>query len=239
MKPDFTPTQARLNEALTELFTASECWGGHLQAQPDSGEVRYSAQGHHQSGQEIAVYPFTLPQQTLLQALLAQYAAETSGGIGFLSIFVNLRQSIFTYQPISVAAEARAEAAAATAQAERNRTYREQLRHTLSPTPFGPALAAQVAGVLAQGGWFGYGHPAYCGTGFDVVNGHYRYGMIWEGTLEPYQIFLGRPEFEAWLAQQSDLSLALLELEEPDLWHNQTVTRARLLALVGSPVQHQ
>jgi len=58
--------------------------------------------------------------------------------------------------------------------------------------------------------------------------------MVWEGTLEPHQTWATRPDFEAWLAQQSDLSLALLELEEPSLWHNQTVTRARLLDFISA-----
>lgn len=233
MNAAFTPTQVRLNEALTELFTASECWGGRLQMQPSPGEVLYSAQGHHQSGQEIAVYPFTLPQQALLRTLLRQYADETPGGIGFLTIQVNLRQSIFLYHSTTAAEEARAKAAKAAAQAERDRACRERLRRELSPVPFGPELAAQVADALAQGRWFNYGHPAYCGMGLDVVAGQYRYGPVWEGGLEPERTFPGRAEFAAWLARQSDLSLALLEINDPTLWHNQTVTRARLLELVA------
>lgn len=235
MNSEFTPTQTRLNEALTQLFTMSECWGGRFEMQPTAGEVRYVARGHHQSGQEITVYPFTLPQQALLEALLAQYAEETPGGIGFLTIFVNLRQSIFTYQPVSVAAEAQAEATEAAAQGERDRARRERLHRELSPTPFGPELAAQTAEALAQGRPFNYGHPAYCGMGFDMVAGQYRYGPVWEGGLEPERTFLDRAGFVAWLARQSDLSLALLELEAPTLWHNQTVTRARLLALLHAP----
>jgi hypothetical protein len=230
--PDFTPTQTRLNNALTELFSASECWGGYLQMQPTPEEVRYSARGYHHSGQEINVYPILPP----LKGLLAQYATETPGGIGFLTIFVNLRQSLFTYQPTSVADAAQAATAEATAQAERDRAYREQLRRELSPTPFGPELANQVADALAQGRWFNYGHPAYCGMGLDFGDGHYRYGSVWESGLEPERTFPDRAGFVAWLARQSDLSLALLEFEDPTLWHNQTVTRARLLELVGRPV---
>jgi len=109
MSIDFTPTQLRLNEALTELFTASECWGGYLEMEPTPAEVLYGARGYHQSGQEISVYPILPP----LKALLHQYANETPGGIGFLTIFVNLRQGLFTYQPTSVAEAAAAEAAEA------------------------------------------------------------------------------------------------------------------------------
>lgn len=231
--PNFTPTQIRLNKALTELFTTSECWGGRFEVQLNAGEPLYSAQGHHHSGQEIAVYPFSLPQQALLQELLHQYAAETPGGIGSLTIFVNLRQSLFTYQPTSVAAETEAKAAEATAQTERDRAYDQRLRRELSPAPFGPELATQAADALARGCWFNYGHPAYCGMGFDVVAGQYRYGPVWEGTLEPERTFSDRAGFVAWLAQQSDLSLALLEFGDPTLWHNQTVTRARLLELIA------
>lgn len=230
MNPTFTPTQTRLNEALTALFTASECWGGYLEMQPSPGEVLYGARGYHQSGQEITVYPILPP----LKALLHLYAEEMPGGIAFLTIFVNLPQSIFTYQSTSVAAAAQA-AAEATAQTKRDQEHRRHLRQTLSPAPFGPALAAQVAATLAQGRELAYGHPAHCGTGLNCVDGHYRYGMVWEGLLDPHRTWDNRPDFEAWLAGQSDLSLALLELEEPSLRHNQTVTRARLLALVGGP----
>ncbi|MBO2009441.1 hypothetical protein [Hymenobacter negativus] len=230
MSTDFTPNQTDLNEALTELFATAECWGGYLAMQPTPGEVLYNAWGYHQSGKEINVYPILPP----LKALLNQYAAETPGGIGFLTIFVNLRQAVFTYQHTSVSKEAGAAAAKATAQAEQDRAYRERLRRELSPASFGPELAAQVAEALAQGRWFNYGHPAYCGMGFDVVEGQYRYGSVWEGGLEPERTFADRVGFVAWLAQQSDLSLALLEFEDPMLWNNQTVTRARLLELVGS-----
>lgn len=230
-KPDFSPTQVRLNESLMELFTTSECWGGYLEMQPAPEETLYRARGYHQSGQEISVYPILPP----LKALLHQYAEETPGGVGFLTIFVNLRQSIFTYQPTSVAKEAKAVAAEASAQAQRDQQHYQHLRQTLSPFPYGPALAAQVATTLAQGRELAYGHPAHCGTGLNFLEGRYRYGMVWEGTLEPHLVFLSRPDFEAWLAEQSDLSLALLELQQPELWSNQTVTRARLLELIDRP----
>jgi hypothetical protein len=225
----FTPTQACLNEALAHLFSKSECWGGYLHMQPTPSEVLFGARGYHLSGQEINVYPIEPP----LQALLRQYADESPGGIGFLTIQVNLRQSIFRYRHTTVAEEAQTEAAETAAQSQRDQQHRARLFQELSPAPFGPALAAQVAATLAQGHELAYGHPAHCGTGLNFYAGHYRYGMVWEGTLEPHQTWATRPEFEAWLAQQSDLSLALLELPQPKLWHNQTVTRARLLELVG------
>jgi hypothetical protein len=206
MNPVFTPTQTRLNAALAELFTASECWGGYLEMQPTAEETLYGARGYHQSSQEVNVYPILPP----LKALLHQYAQETPGGIGFLAIFVNLRQGIFTYQPTSVATTARATATEAAAQAQRDQKRRQHLRQTLSPTPFGPALAGQVAAVLAEGRWLGYGHPAYCGMGLDFADGHYRYGPVWEGGLEAERTF-DHAGFVAWLTQQSNLSLALLE----------------------------
>jgi hypothetical protein len=226
----FTPTQARLNEALAHLFSKSECWGGYLHMQPTPSEVLFGARGYHLSGQEINVYPIEPP----LQALLRQYADESPGGIGFLIIRVNLPQSLFAYQHTSVAEEAQAVAAETAAQAQRDGAYREQLRQTLSPAPFGSELAVQVAEALARGRWFNYGHPAYCGMGLEFSAGQYRYGPVWEGTLEPERTF-DRAAFVAWLTQQSDLSLAQLEFEDPLLWNNQTVTRARLLKLVERP----
>ena len=229
MRHSFTPTQVRINEELAKLFAASECWGGYFRMELTPEAVHYDARGHHQSGKDITVYPIEAP----LKALLTQYATEAPGGIGFLTIQVNLRQSIFAYHSTTVAEEAQAAAAVAAARSQRDEQHRRHLRQTLSPAPFGPALAAQVAEELARGRELAYGHPAHCGTGLNFRDGHYRYGMVWEGTLEPHQTFPSRPDFEAWLAEQSDLSLALLELEQPDLWDNQTVTRARLLALVS------
>lgn len=101
------------------------------------------------------------------------------------------------------------------------------------PTPYGLALADQVAEALFQGYAFNYGHPAYCGTGFDVADGHFRYGEVWEGGVEPRLTFATRPEFVRWLAEQSDALMA----GPPGAghaWDAQVVTRRRLLALVQS-----
>lgn len=62
--------------------------------------------------------------------------------------------------------------------------------------------------------------------------GGYVYGGVWDGGLEPGQVYSSRQAFVAWLATQSDYSLAGLESKDPWAWGNQTITRKRLKEFV-------
>lgn len=99
--------------------------------------------------------------------------------------------------------------------------------------PFGAALAAQVAEGLSHGQQLMPYHRDYCGMGLECHNHHYCYGEVWDGRyLEPQLIFSCAEDFVAWLASQSNKSLARLEEANPWYWHNQTITRQRLLEFV-------
>jgi predicted metal-dependent HD superfamily phosphohydrolase len=116
------------------------------------------------------------------------------------------------------------------------------------PTPFGRALAEQVAATLDQGHEFGYTHRDYCGMGLALIDGHYCYDELGDGRmprlkdiLEPNDrgghAFTDRAAFIEWLATQSDYSLCRLE-QQIDFYHgNQTVDRDRLLEFVHSNEQ--
>jgi hypothetical protein len=229
MNPAFTPAQTRVNDVLTRLLTAAGCRGGRLQFRPIDGAGLVSLSGHHHSGKDIAIFPIELP----LKRALGHYAAEVPGGLGFLTIAVDLGPPAFAYHHTSpgaqTQADTQAEAAETTARATRQLEHRERLRHTLSPAPFGPTLAARVAGALAQGRPFNYSHRDYCGAGFDHQGGTFRYGDAWDGhLLDPAQPFADQAGFVAWLARQSDLALARLNEKDAFYWNNQPITRARL-----------
>ena len=75
--------------------------------------------------------------------------------------------------------------------------------------PYGLALAKQVAAALSGGRSLGgHGHRDYSGVGFDYHDGHFRYFAVWETTLTPLFTFAKREKFEAWLAKQSEGSMA-------------------------------
>lgn len=104
----------------------------------------------------------------------------------------------------------------------------DHLQQLASDTlPFGEALATAVAGKLRTGTSIGYAHRDYCGTGLDYNEGHYRYGEIWDGYLEPALTFTGQQDFIIWLAAQSTESLARLD-DDAFYRGNQVITRERL-----------
>ncbi len=75
--------------------------------------------------------------------------------------------------------------------------------------PYGLALAKQVAAALSAGRSLGgHGHRDYCGLGFDYQDGHFRHVAVWDVVVTQLLTFANRPEFEAWLAKQSEVSLA-------------------------------
>jgi len=228
MSPDFTPTQVRLNDLLTQQLKAAGCWGGRLQMRPTGGASLVSLSGHHHSGKDVVVFPIGLP----LKRALGQYVEEMSDRIGFLTIDADLPQHTYQYHHISAGAQAQADAQAEAAEKkasiERQQEYHAYLRQHLATTPFGAALAARVADALALGRPFNYSHRDYCGTGFDYHVGSFRYGEVWDYTFGPLRTFASKSEFEAWLAQQSDASLARHNEKDAFYWNNQTVTQQRL-----------
>ncbi|HYF34266.1 MAG TPA: hypothetical protein VD994_03160 [Prosthecobacter sp.] len=109
----------------------------------------------------------------------------------------------------------------------------------LDPIPYGPDLAARVASYLEQGHSIGYGHRDYCGMGLETCEGKFCYAELNDGRMCPLEdlladtsgltrIFHDRASFIAWLAAQSDVTLARLE-DPNDFYHrNQTIDRERI-----------
>ena len=103
------------------------------------------------------------------------------------------------------------------------------------PTPYGIALASQVADALDRGVTVTYDHRDYCGMGLARAGADYLYGTVNDGHLFDDMVFASREALVAWLAQQSDLALAGREASSPFYWNNQRVTRARLLEANANP----
>lgn len=135
----------------------------------------------------------------------------------------------------------------ATAQAQYLRTLKPTLEQaTATPavselrlasardsTPYGLTLAAQVAARLDQGIMLGHSRRGYGGMGLARGAGtEYQYGEVWDGALSPSQTFPGWAAFVAWLAAQSDFSLAGPAGSTSSSDDNQALTRQRLTELI-------
>ena len=119
--------------------------------------------------------------------------------------------------------------------------------HHLSSQPLGETLASELADLLVRGLRIAEGHRDYGGMGLCYHDGIFLYSHVYDGELLPpgeplYQhagvsaelrSFTDEAAFVAWLAAQTDLSLAGLELADPWLHRNQRLTRQRLESAVA------
>ena len=209
-----------LNEFLLAHLRAAGCVRGHFEATSPTPPYVFT-------GEDAAGQPLNFPDLAadgLLPGLVRGYF-ETyySAGYARLLIALDARTGHFIgtlRTPAQEAAHLRLKAQGRPAP-PRNRAA------------YGAALAGQVADALHQAHALRPHHRDYCGMGLECANGHFRYGEVWDGQyLEAQLIFSSREDFVNWLAGQSNKSLARLEEPDPWYWHNQTVTRARLLELV-------
>jgi hypothetical protein len=100
-------------------------------------------------------------------------------------------------------------------------------------TPYGLTLAAQVAASLDQGTALAYSRRGYGGMALARSAGAgYQYGEVWDGAISPSRTFPSWAAFVAWLAAQSDCSLAGPESYSLGSQDNQAITRQRLMELV-------
>ena len=109
------------------------------------------------------------------------------------------------------------------------------LRPALAPdhAPYGLTLAAQVAARLDQGITLAHSLRGYGGLGLARRAGaEYQYGEVWDGVLSPSQTFASWAAFVAWLAAQSDFSLAGSHNQGSSNQPYQGITRQRLTELV-------
>jgi len=214
----YTPA---INEYLRDQLTALGCRRGKFDS---TGDGRHSSlTGTRPNGQAAFMWAFFQDFNVLLADYLERYCPPTTAR---LTIHIDLDADTFRYELTTHAAVARLVDTEAQQELERRR---QLPRDT---TPYGPALAGQVADALRVGHFLGYGHRDYCGFGLEYAAGEYRYGAIWEGGLEPHQTFASRESFVGWLARQSDAALAQLDKPDPWLWDNQVLTRQRLQEFV-------
>lgn len=103
----------------------------------------------------------------------------------------------------------------------------------LDRTPYGLTLAGQVAACLDQGITLAHNCHGYGGMGLARGAGaEYQYGEVWDSALLPSQTFASWAAFVAWLAVQSDFSLAAPLTHNPSSQQGQAITRQRLIELV-------
>jgi hypothetical protein len=100
------------------------------------------------------------------------------------------------------------------------------------PEPYGRALAEKVADALDRGVKVAYDHRDYCGMGLVKLDAGYVYGVFNDGSPEAVATFSTREAFVEWLSAQSDASLSGRD-EDPFVWDNQRLTRARLAKALG------
>ena len=97
------------------------------------------------------------------------------------------------------------------------------------PTPYGAALANAVAEALERGVTIAYAHRDYGGMGLARRADGYAYGPVFDGDVQDGAIYPTQAAFVAWLAAQSDATLAGRDAPSPFDWDNQRLTRARLI----------
>jgi hypothetical protein len=99
-------------------------------------------------------------------------------------------------------------------------------------TPYGLTLAAQVAARLDQGMALVPSQRGYGGMGLARAGAAYQYGEVWDGVLSPSKTLPSWAAFVAWLAVQSDFSLARSEKYALASRPPEAITRQRLTELV-------
>ncbi|WP_046243240.1 hypothetical protein [Hymenobacter terrenus] len=211
-------TQLLINEHLRRRLETAGCVRGRFAVNGPSAQ--FTLTGEKANGQSVLFWDF---DDRAFNRLVGDYLdVHYSDGSARLTIDLEVATGRGTYARTTQTQQA------AAARAEKQQEVANKKQQLRDRTAYGPALAEKVAITLSRGQTLGYSHRDYCGMGFDYYQGHFRYGEVWEYELKPLRSFARRPEFEAWLANQSDASLARTEEKDPFYWDNQTITRQRL-----------
>lgn len=119
----------------------------------------------------------------------------------------------------------------------------------MSNSTIGVSLAEAVARHLEAGHKLAHSHPEYCGMGLHCVNGVFIYCEVYDGDLltetqyhnqakqgdaPEFLAFAERAQFVAWLAGQSDQSLAGLDAQQDWRRNNQRLSLQRLQEFIQS-----
>jgi hypothetical protein len=200
----------------------------------ERGELRYQAPSMISlSGINEVDKPILIWQTgQRLSYLLSQYV-DQQRDCGGVTIVINLPGQFF-YTPMAKAAIQQAAKQKEIEQRDEAQQAKLNMRQELAQRrdTFGWELAEKVANALQRSNGIGYGHRDYCGMGLEYRQGTFYYGELWDGAMpEPTYEWSSKENFVAWLAHQSDASLARLEAKESFYWGNQTITRQRLIEL--------
>ncbi|MFV0477811.1 MAG: hypothetical protein ACK5ME_08255 [Parahaliea sp.] len=110
----------------------------------------------------------------------------------------------------------------------------------LDNTPYGSELAQAVADRLVEeasntswGGLF-FAHQYYCGLGLFYTQGQFVLGTVDDGYGLNITVARFDSEFSAWLASESDRSMACYG----EYFNNQTITRLRLQWYLDEDYSH-
>ncbi len=225
-----TSLQSPINTEIRLQLEKFHCTRGHLRYQTRDSATLLNFNGWRTDNQPVLIW-----QTPILGKMLDRYLQEQQQGshsIAGIVIEIDLSSSTFDYQPITtwdLQKETHVTEKANKEDAERKiQTNRETLQQrTLT---YGVALAEKVVAALRLS-QLAYGHRDYCGTGLWSKDGIYYYGEVSDGYFDnnsSLRQFDDQKTFVAWLAVQSDASLARLEEKDPWYWGNQTITRQRL-----------
>lgn len=196
--------QLALINVLRQRLAAAGCAHGRLEV--SAPEAYLSLSGQTDDGKTFYFWEFSQHFHQLLAAYLQEQSAEYPA-----HLIIQLE--------------------VATGQAQYLRAPKAVAPTTLDPTPYGLALAAQVAARLDYGATLVPSGQGYGGMGLASGAAGYQYGEVWDGVLLPQRTFPSWATFVAWLAAQSDFSLALPPSESLNLRAAQTITRQQLLKL--------
>jgi hypothetical protein len=216
--------QRPINDLLVARLKAAGCVRGRFVV--SGAAAQFSLSGQRADGKPMFFWEF---DDRIFNRLVADYLeAGYPAGTASLTVEVDVATGRCTYQLTTENQQA------ALVSAEQDKEMQAKKNRRRSCTPYGPALAGQVAEALLRGLRLAHAHRDYCGMGLEYRNHQFYYGEVWDGYYveEPKVTFATREAFVQWLAQQSDQSLSRVEETDPWYWDNQTITQQRLQEFV-------
>jgi hypothetical protein len=212
--------QRPINDSLLARLRAAGCVRGCFAV--SGAAAQFSLTGERADGKPMFFWDFN---DRLFNRLMADYLeAGYPAGSAYLTVDVDAIGGRCTWQLTTTAQQAAADSAA------RQQEFIQKRNRRRDHTPYGTALAEQVADALTQGRAVAFSHRDYCGMGLRYRSQQFCYGELYDGDFieEPQACFATRAGFVQWLARQSDHSLSRVEEADSWYWYNQTITRERL-----------
>lgn len=189
--PPLSAAQLALTEVLRQRLAAAGCQYGRFDV--SEPEACLSLSGQKANGKILYFWEFSPKFHQLVGTYLKEQYDEYTAQLTIqIDVAAAQAQYLRTLKPAATPVAA-------------------ELRPASVPdrTPFGLTLAAQVAARLDQGLTLAHSRRGYGGMGLARSAGAaYQYGEVWDGVLSPSQTFPSWAAFVAWLAAQSELSLA-------------------------------